>query len=90
MHARETDDSGSGKLLTQADADSCCLVSERRNSSDSQVPTFAAALSFAVMGPGVVLPASVPALVLSDGWRTASPIPTTPVPRHVLLSVFLV
>jgi hypothetical protein len=90
MHTRETDDSGSGKVLTQADADSCCLVSEGRKSSDTQVPTFAAALSFAVMGPGVVLPASVPALVVSDGWRMVLPIPTTPVPRHVLLSVFLV
>jgi hypothetical protein len=90
MHTRETDDSGSGKVLTQAQADSCCLVSERKNSSDSPTPTFAATLSFAVIEPGVVLPASVPALVLSDGWRTVSPIPATPVPRHVLLSVFLV
>ena len=90
MHTRETDDSGSGKVLTQANTDSCCLVSEGRKSNDPQVPTFAAALSFAVLGPGVVLPPSVPALVLSDRWRTVLPIPATPVPRHVLLSVFLV
>ena len=49
MHSRETDDSGSGKVLTQVEADSCCLVSERRNSTDTPIPTFAAALSFAVI-----------------------------------------
>jgi hypothetical protein len=43
-----------------------------------------------VLGLGVVVPASVPALVLSDAWRLSAPIPIAPVPRHVLLSVFLV
>jgi hypothetical protein len=43
-----------------------------------------------VLGVGVVLPANVPALVLSDAWRTSAPIPIAPVPKHVLLSVFLV
>ena len=39
---------------------------------------------------GVVLPADVPALVLSDAWRTSVPIPTAQIRTHVLLSVFLV
>jgi len=37
-----------------------------------------------------VLPRMVPALVLSDAWRTVSPLPTAAVPKHLLLSVFLV
>lgn len=82
-------DAGSHRVLTQVEADNCCASSEREDSSPS-TPAFAAAMSFAVLGPGTVLPAIVPALVLSDDWRTFSPIPTGPVPRHVLLSVFLV
>ena len=89
MHQRHSDDSGSGNVLTQLEADSCCASSEREESSPS-APSFVAASSLAVLGPGVVLPASVPALVLSDRWRTAAPIPVAPVARHVLLSVFLV
>jgi hypothetical protein len=89
MHKRESHDSASGRVLTQIEADACCAASERENSSPS-TPTFVAAMSIAVLGPGIVLPASVPALVLSDDWRTYSPLRTPPVPKHVLLSVFLV
>jgi hypothetical protein len=54
------------------------------------MPTFVTAISSTVLGSGVVVPVIVPPLVLSDGWRTATPIAIAPVPRHVLLSVFLV
>jgi len=89
MHKHPSGDSGSGRILTQAQADTCCASSEGQKSSPS-TQSFVAAISLAVLGPGIVLPASVPALVLSDDWRTYSPIPTPPVPRHVLLAVFLV
>lgn len=89
MHKRESHDSASARVLTQVQADACCAASERENSSPSS-PTFVAAISPAVLGPGIVLPVSVPALVLSDDWRTYSPIPTPRIPKHVLLSVFLV
>ena len=89
MHKGESDGSASERVLTQAEADSCCASSERKNSSQSS-PTFVAAITAAVLGVGIVLPASVPALVLSDAWRTSAPIPVAPVPKHVLLSVFLV
>jgi hypothetical protein len=89
MHKHQSDDPSSGKILTQMEADSCCASSEREESSPS-APSFAAAISLAVLAPGVILPASVPALVLSDRWRTAAPIAVAPVARYVLLSVFLV
>jgi hypothetical protein len=89
MHKGESHRSGSGRVLTQAQADSCCASSEQKNSNQSS-PTFVAAITSAVLGPAIVLPASVPALVLTDGWRTAAPTPAAPVPKHVLLSVFLV
>ena len=90
MRKRESHDAGSGKALTQVDADTCCLSSEPEDSTNPLTPTFVAAISFPVLGPGVVLPASVPVLIRSNDWRTVSPVPSPPVPRHVLLSVFLI
>jgi hypothetical protein len=89
MHEGKSDSSGSGKVLTQAEADSCCASSEREDSSPSN-PTTVGPISNAVLGEGVVIAAPIPALVLTDHWRTAVPIPAAPVARHVLLSVFLV
>lgn len=89
MHEAESHHTGPDRGLTQAEADACCASSERETSTPS-TPTFVTATSFAILGPGTVQPESVPALVLSDVWRTVSPVPTTPVPKHVLLSVFLV
>jgi len=75
--------------LTQAQADSCCASSERESTNQSS-PTFVSAITEMVLGVGTVLPASDPALVLSDAWRTSAPIPIPPVRKHILLSVFLV
>jgi hypothetical protein len=89
MHKGDSQSSGSARVLTQAQADSCCASAEGQNSNQSN-PSFVTAITAAVLGVGVVLPANVPALVLSDAWRTSAPIPVAPVPTHVLLSVFLV
>jgi hypothetical protein len=89
MHKGESPRAGSRRVITQVQADSCCASSERENSSQSS-PTFVASITHAVLGAGTVLPAVAPALVLSDGWRTAAPIPAAPIPKHLLLSVFLV
>jgi hypothetical protein len=88
MHRGDSHRSGSERVLTQAQADSCCASSEGKNSKST--PPFVTAITAAVLGVGMVLPASVPALVLSDDWRTSAPLPVAPVPKHVLLSVFLV
>ena len=89
MHEGYWHGSGAKRVLTQVQADSCCASSESQNAGDPNL-SFVAAISAVVLGVGVVLPASVPALVLSDAWRTSAPLPVAPVPRHVLLSVFLV
>ena len=89
MHKGDSESSGSGRVLTQAQADSCCASSERESSNQSN-PSFATAITAAVLGVGTVLPASVPALVLSEAHRTSAPLPVAPVRKHVLLSVFLV
>jgi hypothetical protein len=89
MHDGDSHRSGSTRVLTQVQADSCCASSEGRNSNQSG-PSFVTAITAAVLGVAVVLPANVPALVLSDAGRRSAPIPIAPVPKHVLLSVFLV
>jgi hypothetical protein len=89
MHEEHAHHSGGTSLVTQAQADSCCASSESHDSNQSS-PTSIVVISGAVLGPGVVVPETAPALVLSDAWRTAAPIPLAPVPKHVLLSVFLV
>jgi hypothetical protein len=89
MHKGDSHHSGSQRVPTQAQADSCCAASEGKTSSQSN-PTFVSTITVAVLGAGTVLPANVPALLLSDGWRTSAPMPVAPVPKHVLLSVFLV
>ena len=89
MHKGDSGRAESDQVLTQAQADSCCAAAEGQNSNQSN-PSFITAITAAVLGVGVVLPANVPALVLSDGWRPAAPTRAGPVPKHVLLSVFLV
>jgi hypothetical protein len=81
--------SKSERVISQAQADACCAVSEGQQSNQS-TPTFVTVISSAVLGIGVVIPMPAPALVLSDSWRTVAPIPIAHVPKHVLLSVFLV
>jgi len=78
---------GSGKVISQGDADGCCAASERDHSTPSQ--TFAPSVSLAL----VVSPISVvvPSIVVPpDAWHALVPLPGSQVPRHLLLSVFLV
>ena len=85
----DSQSAGSERVILQAQADTCCAASEQQQSNQS-MPSFVTVISSAVLGVGVVVPMPAPALVLSDGWRATAPIPIAPVPRHVLLSVFLV
>jgi hypothetical protein len=89
MHKGDSSTSRSERHISQAQADDCCASSAPESSSQSS-PSSLAAISSAVLGTGVILPVSVPPLVLSNAWRMVAPIPITPVPKHVLLSVFLV
>jgi hypothetical protein len=89
MHKGESHNSRSSDVITQAQADTCCASSEQQQSSQS-APTYVTCISNAVLGPGVVVPAPVAALLISHAWRTVTPIPIASIPRHVLLSVFLV
>jgi hypothetical protein len=87
MHKSGESDSKSSRVLTQAQADTCCASSNRDSNQSSG--TFVGSITLAVLGTATVLPTVAPSLVRTDAWRTAVPIPVAPVPKHVLLSVYL-
>ena len=87
MHTSESEDGPTG-VVTQAEADRCCAASEHEDSTPSQSNagvflTLAVALS--------PVPALLPEPEPHPGiWRASVPIPVSHVPKHLLLSVFLV
>ena len=90
MHGSTKPRPGSERVVTQAQADSCCAASGTNDSTPSAV-AFSLSLSAALMpstlstlAPILATPASFAA------WRTHVPLPLGQVPKHVLLSVFLI
>ena len=87
MHKSGESASESSGVLTQAQADTCCASSNPDSSQSSG--TFVGTITLAVLGTATVLPSVAPVQVRREGWRTAVPISTAPIPKHVLLSVYL-
>lgn len=88
MHKADSSELTSGRVVTQADADSCCAASEGNNSTPS-------ASAFGLTVAVAVVPVTLRAIesVRSSRparWRTAVPALADSVPRHLLFSVFLV
>ena len=88
MHESESHHRGSAHQVTQAQADSCCAAGERNDAATSQT-TFVSTgtVALGVASVPVVVAAIVPAL---QQWRAYIPLPVSPVPKHLLLSVLLV
>jgi hypothetical protein len=88
MHKSESHDRSSKNSVSQAQADSCCAASAQRRESSSPGSTFAAS------GVIALVPAALFSVPTSDlrpqDWRALVPLPVSPVPKHLLLSVFLV
>jgi hypothetical protein len=87
MHKSESHDSGSKHTVTQAQADNCCAGSERTHSTTTN-STFV--LSGIVALAPVTMPVVTPNVPALQEWRAFVPLPVPPVPKHLLLSVFLV
>ena len=90
MHGSTGSRPVSGRVVTQAQADSCCAASGTDDSTPSAV-AFSLSLSavlvpstLSTMPPVMVPPASFAA------WRIQVPLPPGHAPKHVLLSVFLI
>jgi hypothetical protein len=87
MHASDSPDDGSKRVVSQAEADRCCALSDRDDSMPSP-STFAFIAAGLVLGP-------VPVLVFEpearpDLWRAFVPIPAGSIAKHLLLSVLIV
>ena len=90
MHGSTEPGSGSKKVLTQAQADSCCAASGTDDSTPS-TGVFSLSVSAALVTSAVsnVAPVTAPPAPFA-AWRTHVPIPVGQVQKHVLLSVFLI
>lgn len=87
MHESDSPDDGSKRVVSQAEADRCCALSDRDDSTPS--PS-----AFAFIAAGLVL-STVPVLVPEpearpDLWRAFVPIPAGGIAKHLLLSVLIV
>jgi hypothetical protein len=89
MHNGSSPGATSHHQPTQSQADQCCLASEGKAPHQS-MPMSVGILPTPVIDASVLLPLDVPALVRTDAWRMSTPLLVTPVPRHLLLAVFLV
>ncbi len=91
MHGSTEPGAGSERVVTQAQADSCCAASDTDDSTPSAV-AFSLSLSAALVTSTSLDhgadPAAPPASF--DAWRTHVPLPVGQVAKHVLLSVFLI
>jgi hypothetical protein len=88
MHKSASRDDGSNRVVTQPEADGCCAASERDDSTPSPSGSAFFVTLAVVVGP---VSALLPELQPHAGiWRALVPIPSAHVPKHLLLSVFLV
>ena len=88
MHKSESRGSGSTHVMSQAQADSCCAAASNRTQASTSDPAFVLSNATALpVSASVVVPVAVPAL---QEWRALVPLPVSPVPKHLLLSVLLV
>ena len=88
MHNADSESTGTTQAVTQAEADRCCAASEQDESAPSPTSTPLAVTLAVVVGPvSDLLPALQPGLAL---WAASLPVPAGHVPKHLLLSVFLV
>jgi len=87
MHKSDAQRSGSQRVITQAEADSCCASAEGDDSTSAS--SFVRPLAPALVST------AIPALTVLGReqihtWRVLAPRHAGHVPKHVLLSVFLV
>jgi hypothetical protein len=88
MHKAESDHSGVKRTISQVQADTCCAASSNRTQSPVAGTTFVLSNATALL-PAAVVVVAVPALALQQ-WRALVPLPASPVPKHLLISVLLV
>jgi hypothetical protein len=88
MHKSGSHRSGSTRVISQAEADNCCAAASTRTQASGASSSFALPNTSVLPAlPGLVF--QVPVLALQE-WRALIPLPVSPIPKHLLLSVLLV
>jgi hypothetical protein len=90
MHGSTKPRADSERVITQAQADSCCAASDTNDSTPS---TAVFSLSVSAVLVSSTLHTLAPIMAppsFFDAWRTDVPLPRGHVPKYVLLSVFLI
>ena len=88
MHRSAAHDSDSTNSINQAEADSCCASSDSPNPTPTGI-VFAMALPPSPL-VDQLFASFAPLTLLRDAARGAVPVGPSPVPKHLLLSVFLI
>jgi len=88
MHKSESHRPGSKRILSQAQADSCCAAASAPTQSSVAGSTYVSPHGTG-LAPQADLVVPIPTLALQQ-WRALVPLPASPVPKHILLSVLLV
>ena len=90
MHGSTETGAESRRVVTQAQADNCCAAANTGDSTPSAA-AFSVSLSAALANNPPLTIAPIPASPAPLGaWRAHVPLQVRQVPRHVLLSVFLI
>ena len=88
MHKSGSHEHSSRRVVSQAQADSCCAAAAQRHDSAAAGRTFTASGAVALVS---VTKFTVPTrTAASQEWRALVPLPVSSTPKHLLLSVFLV
>jgi len=89
MHRSETREGVSRTTVTQAQADSCCAGGAERRHSTPTGAAFVLHCTVVIAAAPTVAVVPVRPLALQS-WRALVPLPVSPVPKHLLLSILLV
>jgi len=88
MHEAESHRSSSNGDVTQVQADNCCAAASNRTPSSVAGTTLV--VSNATPAPGAAAVVRAVSVLALQTWRALVPLPASPVPRHLLISVLLV
>ena len=88
MHKSESRHSVSNHPITQTQADNCCARSERPRSTTTNAPLIVS--DIAALASATTLVVTLPNVPALQDWRALVPLPVSPVPKHLLLSVLIV
>jgi hypothetical protein len=79
----------SNAVVSQASADSCCAASEE-SGAPAPSPAFVPIVSLGPVVSPIAVLAPRPPSPRREAWHAVAPLPGSQVPKHLLLSVFLI